>query len=115
MSMLDALLGRADPPLTSQSPEATSSAPAQSRRLSFADLGAQLGSDLEIVRNLLLHAESKINELDEVKQAFGGIVAPVSATILALETEKSLAFSLNESLNETRAAHQALLHEAHQL
>jgi crescentin len=116
MSMLDVLLGRADPPLTAQSPSTASSAPpAQSGRLSFADLGAQLGSDLEIVRNLLLHAESKINELDEVKRAFAGIVAPVSATILALETEKSLAFSLNESLNESRDAHQALLQEAHQL
>ncbi len=116
MTKFAVLFGRADRGSLSpvDKPELHLPAP-PSAGPSFSALAAQIGGDNETLRNLLTDAERRIHELDAVKQAFGRIVEPVSKTIRALEEEKSLAFSLTESLNESRTAHQALQREAHQL
>jgi crescentin len=116
MTKFAVLFGRADRgPLTPiDKPELHLPSP-PSAEPSFSTLAAQMGGDNETLRNLLTDAERRIHELDAVKQAFGRIVEPVSRTIRALEEEKSLAFSLTESLNEARGAHQAVQREAHQL
>ena len=114
MSKFAVLFGRADRPSTTL--DFLNGAPAiQPQRRTFTELGTQIGSDHESLRDLLVHVERKIHELDDLKDAFEDIVAPVSATILALETEKSLAFSLNESLTATRDAYDALKREAHEM
>src|ERR1700693_3500422 len=55
----------------------------------FSALGAQIGGENELLRNLLLDANAKIGELDSIKSAVGRLVDPVGKTLRALETEKS--------------------------
>jgi len=47
----------------------------------FSALGTQFGSENETLRNLLLDANSKINELDTIKSAVGKLVDPVSKAL----------------------------------
>jgi chromosome segregation ATPase len=55
----------------------------------FLPIARQLGEDNESIRNLLIDAEHKINELDAIKRAIGKLVEPVSKTLRALEEAKS--------------------------
>ncbi|HEY6834765.1 MAG TPA: hypothetical protein VI251_20010, partial [Pseudolabrys sp.] len=44
----------------------------------FTALGAQMGGENELLRNLLLDAHAKIGELDIIKASVGRLVDPVS-------------------------------------
>ena len=55
----------------------------------FSALGTQFGSENETLRNLLLDANSKINELDTIKSAVGKLVDPVSKALRDFEAEKT--------------------------
>ena len=81
----------------------------------FSALGAQLGSDNEFLRNLLLDANSKIGELDTIKNAVGKLVDPVSKALRAFEAEKSEKISLQTVLNNTRTAYGKLRNEVAEL
>ena len=81
----------------------------------FSEFSAQVSSEHEALRNLLRDAERKLDEFAEVKQAFVKIVAPVNNTIRSLEQEIALAFSLSESLNDSRSENQTLQQEAREL
>jgi crescentin len=81
----------------------------------FSALGAQLGSDNESLRNLLLDANSKIGELDTIKNAVGKLVDPVSKALRAFEAEKSEKISLQTVLNNTRTAYGKLRNEVAEL
>ena len=71
----------------------------------FSALGVQLGGENESLRNLLLDANAKINELDSIKDAVGKLVDPVSKALRAFEAEKSEKISLQTILNNTRTAY----------
>jgi crescentin len=77
----------------------------------FSALGAQLGSENEALRNLLLNANEKISELDSIKDAVGKLVDPVSKALRDFESEKSEKVSLQTILNNTRAAYGKLRNE----
>lgn len=81
----------------------------------FSALGAQLGSDNESLRNLLLDAHAKIGELDTIKAAVGKLVDPVSNTLRAYEAEKSEKISLQTVLNNTRTAYGKLRNEVSEI
>ncbi len=81
----------------------------------FSEFSAQVSSEHEALRNLLRDAERRLDEFAEVKQAFAKIVAPVNNTIRSLEQEIALAFSLSESLNDSRSENQTLQQEAREL
>ena len=81
----------------------------------FSALGAQLGSDNESLRNLLLDANSKIGELDTIKNAVGKLVDQVSKALRAFEAEKSEKISLQTVLNNTRTAYGKLRNEVAEL
>ena len=81
----------------------------------FSALGAQLGSENESLRNLLLDANSKIGELDTIKNAVGKLVDPVSKALRAFEAEKSEKISLQTVLNNTRTAYGKLRNEVAEL
>ena len=70
----------------------------------FTALGAQLGGENELLRNLLLDANAKIGELDGIKNAVGKLVDPESKALRAFEAEKSEKISLQTVLNNTRTA-----------
>jgi len=71
----------------------------------FAPIASQLGKDNEAVRNLLVDAEYRINELEAVKQSISRLVEPVSKTLRDFEIAKSERLSLQTVLNTTRVAY----------
>lgn len=81
----------------------------------FSAIGAQVGSDNESLRNLLIDANAKIGELDAIKAAVGRLADPVGKTLRAYEAEKSEKVSLQTVLNNTRAAYGKLRNEATEL
>jgi crescentin len=78
----------------------------------FTALGAQMGSENELLRNLLLEANAKIGEIDTIKSAVGKLINPVSKALTAFETEKSERIGLQTVLNNTRTAYGKLRNEA---
>jgi crescentin len=81
----------------------------------FSDVGSRMGEENEVLRNLLTDTGRKINELDDLKDAFDKIVAPFNSTLRALEQEKSQTLSLSGMLNESRAAYDTLRTEFYQV
>jgi len=81
----------------------------------FSVIGAQVGSDNESLRNLLVDANAKIGELDAIKAAVNRLADPVGKTLRAYEAEKSEKISLQTVLNNTRAAYGKLRNEAAEL
>ena len=73
-----------------------------------ADVGSRIGEENEALRNLLNDTARKIDELDELKESFGKIVAPFNNVLRALEQEKSQALALSGMLNESRSAYETL-------
>ena len=77
----------------------------------FSALGAQIGGENEALRNLLLDANNKINELDTIKAAVGKLVDPVSKALRDFEAEKTEKVGLQTVLNNTRTAYGKLRNE----
>ncbi len=77
----------------------------------FSDVGSRMGEENEALRTLLIDAERKVAELDELKDAFGKIVAPFNKTLRALEQEKALSLGLKGMLEESRTAYETLRKE----
>jgi crescentin len=74
----------------------------------FFPLASQLGEENELVRNLLIDAEHKITELDNIRNSLGRLVDPVNKTLRAFEEAKSEKLSLQSVLNNTRIAYSKL-------
>src|SRR5664279_907159 len=77
----------------------------------FSSLGARMGGENEALRNLLLDANSKINELDTIKSAVGKLVEPVGKALRDFEAEKTEKVGLQTVLNNTRTAYGKLRNE----
>ncbi len=87
----------------------------QIRIENFSDVGARMGEENEVLRNLLTDTGRKIGELDELKQAFDKLVQPFNSTLRALEHEKSQTMSLSSALEESRAAYDTLRGEFYEV
>jgi chromosome segregation ATPase len=74
----------------------------------LADVGSRIGEENEALRSLLGDTARKIDELDELKESFGKIVAPFNNALRALEQEKSHAQALAGMLDESRTAYETL-------
>ncbi len=100
------------PPKSQTSPTAkTSDNPLELDEELFSSLGAQLGGENESLRNMLLDANNKINELDIIKAAVGKLVDPVSKALRDFEAEKTEKVGLQTVLNNTRTAYGKLRNE----
>ncbi len=77
----------------------------------FSALGARVGGENEALRNLLLNASNKVNELDSIKDAVAKLADPVAKALAAYETEKSEKVGLQAVLNNTRTAYGKLRNE----
>src|SRR6516162_6995035 len=71
----------------------------------FGPAASRLGEENEAVRSLLANAESKIGELDAIKDAFGKLVDPVNKALTAFEAEKNERFKLQALFNKARSAY----------
>src|SRR5664279_2699226 len=92
-------------------PAAASQNPLELDEELFSALGARMGGENEALRNLLLDANSKINELDTIKNAVGKLVEPVGKALRDFEAEKTEKVGLQTVLNNTRTAYGKLRNE----
>ena len=70
--------------------------------------GIRLGAENEALRGLVVEAARKIEDLDNLKLAFGRIIDPLQRTLQGLEQEKARNASLFSSLTESRASAESL-------
>ena len=77
----------------------------------FSALGARVGGENEALRNLLLNAANKVNELDSIKEAVAQLADPIAKALASYETEKSEKVALQTVLNNTRTAYGKLRNE----
>jgi chromosome segregation ATPase len=75
---------------------------------SDSEASARLGEECEALRNLIVAAGCKVNELDETKQTFIAIVDPANRALGALEREKTRNITLVRKVAQLRTAHDAL-------
>jgi chromosome segregation ATPase len=74
----------------------------------FFPLAAQLGQENEGIRNLLLEAEHKIGELENIKRMLGDLIDPVARTLRSYEEVKREKLNLQSALNTIRVTHTKL-------
>jgi chromosome segregation ATPase len=74
----------------------------------FFPLANQIGQENEGIRNLLIEAEHKVGELEDIKRMIGKLIDPVSKALRAYEEVKSEKLSLQTALTTIRAAHNKL-------
>jgi chromosome segregation ATPase len=72
------------------------------------EASARLGEECEALRNLIVEAGCKVNELEETKQAFISIADPADRALRALEHEKTRNITLTRKLGQLRAGYDAL-------
>jgi len=82
---------------------------------SYTDLGLPMEDDSDVLHSLLTDTSRKINEIDDLKEAFDKIVAPFNSSLRALEQEKSQTLNLTGMLNESRATYDTLRTELYQV
>jgi crescentin len=104
-------LARKSGPAEKPNEPTTSDNPLELDEELFSALGAQLGGENESLRNMLLDANNKINELDTIKAAVGKLVDPVSKALRDFEAEKTEKVGLQTVLNNTRTAYGKLRNE----
>jgi chromosome segregation ATPase len=71
---------------------------------STAEAASRLGAENEALRNVVAEAARKVEDLDNLKLAFGRIIDPLQKTLVALEQERSNNVSIVTLLNESRAS-----------
>ena len=111
MSKFGFLARKSSPAEKPDEPTAKSDNPLELDEELFSSLGAQLGGENEALRNMLLDANNKINELDIIKAAVGKLVDPVSKALRDFESEKTEKVGLQTVLNNTRTAYGKLRNE----
>ena len=68
----------------------------------FLPAATQLGEENESIRNLLIEAAHKLEELDAIKLSVRKLIDPVSKTLRALEESKAEKIGLQSALNTAR-------------
>ena len=111
MSRFGFLARKSGPAEKPNEPEATGENPLELDEELFSSVGAQFGGENEALRNMLLDASTKINELDTIKTAVGKLVDPVSKALREFEAEKTEKIGLQTVLNNTRTAYGKLQNE----
>ena len=74
----------------------------------FFPLATQLGQENEGIRNLLIEAEQKIAELENVKRLIGNLIDPVTKALRNYEEVKGEKLNLQSSLSTVRVTHNKL-------
>jgi chromosome segregation ATPase len=72
------------------------------------DISARIGEACEALRNLIVEAGNKVNELEDTKQTFFGIVDPADRALRILEQEKTRNISLTRRLGQLRTSYDVL-------
>jgi len=76
--------------------------------LSLADVGARIGEDNEVLRNLLMDTTHHLSALDDLKETFNRLVEPLNNTLTSLEQERADNASARGALAALRSSHETL-------
>jgi chromosome segregation ATPase len=76
---------------------------------SATDVSARIGEACEALRNLIVEAGNKVNELEDTKQTFFQIVDPADRALRILEQEKTRNISVSRRLAQLRTSYDMLL------
>jgi len=82
--------------------------PASSDKTTFADLGARIGEDNEMLRNLLIDTGHQLSTIDRLKDTFGKLVNPLSNLLTTLEQERADNAGSQSALAAIRTSHEML-------
>jgi crescentin len=82
--------------------------PANSNNPTFADIGARIGEDNEVLRNLLIETGHQLNTIDNLKETFGKLIEPLGNVLSTLERERADNASSRGALAAIRTSHQTL-------
>jgi crescentin len=82
--------------------------PADSNKATFAEVGARIGVDNEVLRNLLIDTSHQLDTIDSLKDTFGKLIEPLSNVLTTLEQERADNASSRGALAAIRTSHQAL-------
>ena len=82
--------------------------PADSNKTTFAEVGARIGVDNEVLRNLLIDTSHQLDTIDNLKDTFGKLIEPLSNVLTTLEQERADNASSRGALAAIRTSHQAL-------
>jgi crescentin len=74
----------------------------------FADVGARIGEENEVLRNLLVDTSHQFAAIDDLKKSFNGLLDPLNSFLSSLEHERADNASCRGALKALRGAHEKL-------
>src|SRR3954469_14902704 len=92
-----------------QQPPAVGPEPAPSPgKVTFADVGARIGADNEVLRNLLIDTGHQLSAIDDLKDSFAKLTEPLANVLTTLEHERAEHARSQGELTALRAGHETL-------
>jgi chromosome segregation ATPase len=82
--------------------------PANCNKATFADVGARMGEDNEVLRNLLIDTSNQLGAIDDLKETFSKLVEPLHNVLTTLEREKAANASSQGALAALRTSQETL-------
>jgi crescentin len=105
----------ANQPSVQPSLEPNAAPPANREKATLADVGARIGEDNEVLRNLLIDTSNHLNAFDDLKESFGKLVDPLNNVLTTLEQERAENASSRGALAAMRSSHETLRTDFQQL
>jgi chromosome segregation ATPase len=105
----------AAPKLAPDAPEPGARLAPSAEQASFAEVGARMGADNEVLRNLLIDTGHQLEAIDELKASFGKLVKPLNDVLTTLQQERAEHARAQGELMALRSGHLALRDEFHGL
>lgn len=96
------------PELATEQPDTDLPANVSGDKQTFAEVGARIGVDNEVLRNLLIDTSHQLDTIDSLKETFGKLIEPLSNVLTTLEQERADNASSRGALAAIRTSHQAL-------
>jgi chromosome segregation ATPase len=82
--------------------------PAKDGPTTFAEIGARIGADNEVLRNLLVDTGHQLNAIDDLKASFNRLTEPLHNVLTTLENERAEHAGSKGQLVALRHSHEAL-------
>lgn len=97
-----------DEPVEPGSPRPAPERKPKSGAVSFADVGARIGADNEVLRNLLIETGHQLAAIDDLKASFNKLTEPLANVLTTLEHERADNARTKGELAALRTSHETL-------
>jgi chromosome segregation ATPase len=77
-------------------------------KVTFADVGARIGADNEVLRNLLIDTGHQLSAIDDLKESFAKLTEPLANILTTLEHERAEHARSQGELVALRSGHETL-------